>query len=305
MSSVVRSTLCALLLTAPTAWAAACCLSAAVVGNGRLAVWEEGAGGLSSSLSHGTGRWDAWNRYRPWDASVREEEVRIEAWAMVRLAEAWQLSARAPWVVGVRASGDTSSVGTGPGDVNAAVRWELVSLGAYENVPGLALSLGVTAPTGRRPELATDALGASSTGRGAWSGSLALAAEYAVAPWFVRLDVGAVVNAPFTRADTRALQTLGPGVQVSLSGGRELFDDKLVVALAARFEHDFPLWLDGVAATRTDRSSLTTSLSAAWKVTSHWTVTGGVSTDALGHLGLAQNQQERLTVTLGVRHGFF
>jgi hypothetical protein len=302
---ISRAVALLLVLAAPVAHAAACCLSASVVGVGRLSVWEDAAGGFSSSLSHGTGRWDAWNQYRPFAATVREDEVRLEAWAMVRLAEQWQVSARVPWVVGVRGAGDASSVGTGVGDVSAAVRWEAISLGAYEHVPGVALSLGLTAPTGRRPEQATAALGASATGRGAWNASLAVAAEYAVAPWFVRLDVGALLNAPFVRADTGATQTFGPGAQVALSGGRELFREKLVVALSLRFEHEFPMWLDGVHTARTDSSSLTSTLSAAWKVTPHWTVTGAFSTDALGHLGVAQNKEERLAFTLGVRHGFF
>lgn len=308
MTPLLRAALATVLLLAggsSRAHAAACCLSASVVGVGRLTVWEDAAGGLSTSLSHGTGRWDAWNRYRPFDVGVRQDEARAEAWAMVRLHEAWQLSARVPWVVGFRSAGDASSVGTGPGDVSAALRWEAVPLGAFESLPGVALSLGLTAPTGLRPEQATDALGASATGRGVWAASLAVAAEYAWAPWFVRLDVGALFNAPFRRLDVGAWQWFGPGLQVAFSGGRELLGEKLVLAVALRLEHEFPLSLDGLVAARSDSTSLTASANAAWKLTSHWTVTASVSTDAPGHLGLAQNREERFTAALGVRHGFF
>ncbi len=302
---LVLPALVVLALAATRAEAAACCLSASVVGVGRLTVWEDAAGGLSTSYSHGTGRWDAWSQYRPLGAGLREDELRLEAWGLVRLHEAWQVSARVPWVVGVRAAGDASSVGTGVGDVSAAVRWEAVSLGAFEHVPGLALSLGLTTPTGRRPELATDALGASATGRGAWTVSAGLAAEYAWAPWFVRLDVGALYNAPFVRADTGVVQAFGPGGQAALSGGRELLSERLVLAASLRFEHEFPLSLRGAMTARSDSSSLAVSVSGAFKVTSHWTVTAAVSSDAPGHLGLAQNREERLGFMLGVRRGFF
>ncbi|MFZ5443780.1 MAG: hypothetical protein ACOZQL_27490 [Myxococcota bacterium] len=295
-----------LLLLAPgVASAAACCMSASVVGVGRLKIWEDGAGGLTTGWSHGTGRWSSTGTFKPFSAGLLEDELRVEAWAMVRLHEAWQLSARVPWVVGIRAAGETSSVGTGPGDVGAAIRWEPVPIGAWENLPGIAFSLGVTGPTGRRPEQATDALGASSTGRGVWSASLAVALEYAWLPWFVRLDAGFVYNAPFLRTDLGVWQTFGPGVQAAFSGGRELFGDKLVLAGSLRFEHEFPLTLYGQTVAQSDINALSLALSAAWNLTPHWTATLALSSDVLGRLGVGMNREERWGATLGVRHGFF
>lgn len=293
------------LLAPGGAWAAACCMSASVVGVGRLTIWEQAAGGLTTGYSHGTGRFDAASSFRPFTAGLLEDELRVEAWAMVRLHEQWQLSARFPWVVGVRAAGDVSSVGTGPGDVSAAVRWEPIAIGAWEGLPGIAFSLGITGPTGRRPEQATDALGASSTGRGVWSASLAAAFEYAWLPWFVRADVGFVYNAPFERKDLGVWQTFGPGVQAALSGGRELLGDKLVLAASVRFEHEFPLTLYGKQVETSDINALSVALSAALKLTPHWTVTLALSTDAPGRLGVASNREERWGAVLGVRHGFF
>ena len=137
-------------------------MAASVVGNGRLVSWEAAAAGLSTSWAHGTGRFDTAGRYRAFDVRLLEDEFRVEGWAIVRLHPRWQVSARVPWVTGVRASPDgTSSVGTGLGDVSAALRWDFVTLGEHESVPGLALIAQVIGPTGRRPELATDFLGAS------------------------------------------------------------------------------------------------------------------------------------------------
>jgi hypothetical protein len=286
-------------LGASSASAAACCLSVSVVGAGRLTAWEAAAGGLTSSYAHTTGRWTSAGAYRAFDGALLQDELRFEAWGIVRLAEAWQLSARAPWVVGIRAARDGSSLGTGPGDVSAAVRWEVVSLGAWQHVPGIALTAGVTGPTGRRPELATDALGASITGRGAFGGSLGLTVEETWNPWFVRLDAGVTVFAPFTRLDTGASQWLGPNVQASLSGGRELFE-RLVLAVSVRVDHELPYALDARAVAGSAATSLSASGSAAWKVTNHWTLTAALTADALG-----TNRDARLAATLGVRHGFF
>lgn len=302
----MRSSLLALLLLLPApALAAACCMSASVVGSGRLVVWEDAAAGLATSWGHDVGRFDTSGRFRPFGAGLLEDELRVEAWGIVRLHERWQLSARVPWVTGVRTAGGTSSVGTGLGDVSAAVRWEPIALGEYEWVPGLALLAQVVGPTGRRPEQATDALGASATGRGAWAASLGVTAEVTSLPWFLRLDVAGVYTAPFVRADTQRLQHFGPGLQVALSGGRELFEERLVLALALRLEHEFPLWLDGELVEDSEATGLSSALSASFKLTPHWMLTAAVSTDALGRLGLAQNRADRLAVNLGVRHGFF
>lgn len=303
---VWRSLLLSLTLISGAAHAAACCMSASVVGTGRLVAWEDAAAGLSTSWSHGTGRFDAAGGYHSFSAGLLEDELRVEGWAIVRLAERWQVSARVPWVTGVRASPDGStSVGTGLGDVSAAARWEAISLGEYEWVPGIAVVAQVLGPTGRRPEQATDALGATATGRGAWAASVGVVAEVTQLPWFVRLDLAGVYNAPFVRADTRQVQNFGPGLQVGLSGGRELFSERLVVALALRFEHEFPLWLDGKTVMASGSTGLISALSASFKLTSHWVLTAAVSTDVLGRTGVAHNRNDVVAFNLGVRRGFF
>jgi hypothetical protein len=302
----VRRFLLVLLILSPaSALAAACCMSASVVGTGRLLNWEDAAAGLSTGWGHDLGRFDTGGRFRAFGPNLVEDEFRVEAWGIVRLHERWQLSARVPWVTGIRASGGVSSVGTGIGDVSAAVRWEPISLGEYEWVPGVAVLAQVTTPTGRRPEQATDPLGASATGRGAWAASLGVTLETTKQPWFLRLDAAVVYTAPFVRADTQQLQAFGPGLQAAISGGRELFQDKLVLALVLRLEHEFPLAVDGAMTPDSESTGLTSMLAASFKLTPHWMLVGSVSTDALGRVGLAQNRAERLAFNLGVRHGFF
>jgi hypothetical protein len=297
---------CLLCLAAPgRADAAACCLSSSVVGVGRLIVWEDGAGGLGASWARGVGRFDADGKWRGAPAGTTEDELRAELWAIVRLWEPLQLSARVPWVFGVRTSGEQTSFGTGIGDVSAALRWEAIGLGAWEGVPGLSFTAGVVAPTGRRPEAATDALGASATGRGAVTFGLGATAEYTFMPWFVRLDVGGTASAPFRRADTGALQTLGPAVQVAVSGGRELLADRLVLAAALKLDHETPHYLDGEVVPGSQSTGLSASLSASLTLTPHWQLVGSVSSDVLGRLGIGHNRDERFGASLGVRYGYF
>lgn len=293
-------------LFAREAAASACCMSASVSGIGRLAVWEQAAAGVMTAYGHGTGHSSAASQWRALPQGVLEDDLRFDAWALVRLADAWQVTARVPWVVGFRASPDgASSVGTGLGDVVAGVRWDVVGLGEYAELPGVALMVSGTAPTGRRPEQAFDALGASATGRGAWGVSAAFALERAVVPWFLRVDGAFTYHFAFQRADTLAWQRFGPALNAGVTGGFELKPDVWVLALSLRVDHEFPLHLDGEELPDSSATSLSTSLSTSWKVTPRWTVTGAVATDVLGRLAIAQNRPERLVFTLGVRHGFF
>lgn len=85
-----------------------------------------------------------------------------------------------------------------------------------------------------------------------------------------------------------------------MSGGREVWSDKLVLALSLRAEHELAYALGGVTMNGTAASTFGASGSAAWKVISHWTLTAAFTADAFG-----LNREARLAGTLGVRHGFF
>jgi hypothetical protein len=303
---MARALLLAVVLGAQAALAAACCMSSSVLGVGRLAIWESASAGSALAFGHTTGRADALRAWHPLEAGTLEDEVRLDAWGIVRLAETVELNARVPWVVGVRTGGDgATSVGTGVGDVALGARWDVLRLGDWAELPGVALLVGGTAPSGRRPEDATDALGASSTGRGAWQLSAGLAVEKAVLPWFLRLDGAFTYSFAFRRADTGALQQIGPAVQAGLSGGYEVLSDKLVLAAALRFDHEWELLNAGARVPNSAASSFSAALSGSYKVTSHWTVTASASTDLPGRVGVAQNRPERLGFTAGVRYGFF
>lgn len=285
--------------------AAACCVSATAFGVGRLLVWEEFAVGVQVGHTRVLGQWDARRSlrlFRPGEFS--DGLSRVEPWAILRLADRVQVQARVPVVVNDRASGGLSQVAGGLGDVGAAVRLEAISLGEYERLPSLGFTLGVLTPTGRRAEQTAPPLGAGVTGRGAWGGSVALESEYTWLPWYLRLDAGLTVFAPFRRADTNASQWYGPVVQAALSGGREVVPDKLVLALSAQVEWEGPLSLDGevIEASRGFLPSLVTSLS--WRIAPHWTLVTSVS-GSVWPTGFAQNRDARVGLAIGGRYGHF
>lgn len=279
-------------------------MSATSFGVGRLLVWEDFAAGVQLGHARSLGQWDAHGALRMNGADFSDGLSRVEPWAILRVHERIQLQARVPVLVNDREIGSASQLAGGFGDLGAGARFELISLGAYDKLPSLGVTVSALAPTGRRVEQAFAPLGAGTTGRGAWGGSVALESEYAWLPWYVRLDAGVSLFAPFRRSDSGASQWYGPLVQAALSGGRELVADKLVLALSAQFEWEAPLRLDGVLVPTSSAFLPSLALSLSWRVEPHWTVVSSISS-SVWPSGLAQNRDARVGLSLGVRYGYF
>ncbi len=284
--------------------AAACCMSATSFGIGRLLVWEDWAAGVQLGYARSLGQWDASGSLRWNGADFSDAISQVEPWAIVRLAPRLEVQAWVPILVNTRSSQVDSQIAGGLGDVGAAVRFEAVSIGEYAGLPSLAITAAVLAPTGRRVEQTSPPLFAGTTGRGAWGGSLALSAEYAFLPWFVRLDGGVTGYLPFDRPDTGEVQQFAPLVQAALSGGLEVAPDTLVLALAVMGEWEGAVRVGGAPAPGSSAFLYSLAASASWRVDPHWTLTGTV-VNTVWPDGGGENRDARLGLTLGVRHGHF
>lgn len=283
---------------------AACCLSAGVFGIGRLVIWEEFAVGTSLGVSQAMGMWDERAGWRAFGETYDETFGVADVYGLLRLGERFQAFARMPWVFTARAAGSTSELGHGFGDLQGGLRFEAISIGEYLELPALALTASVMAPTGRRPESVSTSLGSGTSGRGVWLFSLSLSLEYAVLPWFVRVDFGGSVSLPFTREDLGLVQTYGPALQLGLFVGRELVPDTLVLALGLVEEWELPYWLDGEVVPDSAARSPTVSLSTSWQLSPHWMLQGSLLwSPPLEEFG--KNRFGRLGGTIGVRYGYF
>lgn len=284
------------------AGAAACCTSATSFGVGRLLAWEDAAVGVRLGHSRSLGGWDG--------AGVRRQDgvadglTLAEPWAIVRLAPRLQLQGRVPALLNDREGGGRRQVAGGLGDVGAGLRVELLSPGEIASLPAVALTVGGLAPTGRRVEQTHGPLFAGATGRGAWGGSLAAEVEYARMPWFVRLDAGITVLAPFRRAGTGERQQDGPVEQLALGAGLELVPDRWVAALALQAEWEGAHRVDGSAVQGSEARAVTWAASASWRMAPRWTLVGAL----VGPVWIdrwGENRDGRIGFTLGVRHGIF
>jgi hypothetical protein len=278
-------------------------MSATSFGVGRLLVWEDAAVGLQLGEARTMGYWDQQGHLHP-DADFAEGLALVQPWAIVRLAERVQVQGWVPVMVNDREVGPQSQVAVGLGDVGAAVRYQMLDIGAYAGLPSLSFTLGGVAPTGTRPEQTRPPLFAGATGRGAWGTSLAIESEYARLPWFVRLDAGFTWSLPFRRTDIGVIEQYGPGFQAALSTGNEVVLEKVVAAVALLGEWEAPIKLAGVVAPDSRAYSVSLAGSVSFRVASHWTLTG-ILTNTWWPSGLGANRDARLGFTAGIRYGFF
>ncbi len=304
-----RTLLAALLLAAAAALprpasAAACCMSATSFGVGRLLAWEDAAVGLQLGHARSLGQWDSRGSLR-WNGSDYSDGLTTtQAWGILRVHDRVQLQAWVPVVLNDRRSSGQSQIAGGVGDAGAAARIEVLKIGEYEGLPSFAFTVGALAPTGKRVEETSPPLFAGATGRGAWAGSLAVEAEYAFLPWFVRVESGATGYLAFRRSDTGQEQRYGPVLQGSFSTGRELVPDVLIAAVALTGEWEAPIVIDGETVPRSRARSYALAGSLAWRFDPRWTITGAV-TNTVWPDGAGMNRDARLGFTIGVRHGHF
>jgi hypothetical protein len=279
-------------------------VSATSFGVGRLLIWEDFAAGVQLSHARVLGQWDAAGVLR-WNPSDYSEGVsQIQPWAIVRLHERVQLQGWVPVLMNDRWSGAINQVAGGLGDIGVAARLEFLAIGALHGFPSFALTTAISAPTGRRVEQTSPPLFAGSTGRGAWSGSLAIESEYPLSPYFLRLDASLASFLAFDRSDTGQRQQYGPLVRAGLSTGREIIPGKVVVALAALGEWERALQLDETTVTGSQSHLYSLAVSLSWRFQPHWTLVATVS-NSVWPDGGGTNQDARIGVTLGARYGHF
>jgi hypothetical protein len=267
-------------------------------------VWEEFAVGMRIGYAHSFGQWDGGRNLRLNTHGYADGLTRMEPWSIVRLHESIQLQSWLPVLVNHRQAGSQTQTVGGVGDAGVAVRFEAISIGEYDSLPALAITLGSIFPTGRRPEETSPPLFAGTTGRGSWGGALGMELEYAPLPWFVRLDMGLTYFFPFQRPDTHVQQQYGVLTQLSLSTGMEIVPNRWVMAFAATGEWEGAIREKGAAISGSQSSLVDLALSLSWRFSPRWTwVATGNNT--VWPIALGKNRDARVGTSLGIRYGYY
>lgn len=245
-------------LMSRAAWAQVCCAGAAAVSPGRLLLHEPALIGVRLRAAAGIGSYDSSARFRANPDGTRELDFGEDVFGTLRVLPRAQVGFLLPFL---QASRRTESAGSewggGVGDVAFNARYDFVWAGENHVVPGVALLVGISLPSGRAPEAARLPLASDATGVGALRASVGVAVEQLFGPVLFQLsgmaakranrDVGGVVS-------ERAIEWSATGA-VAYS-----FPNDVGLAAAISYAFEAESSLDGEQVPRSQQRLLEASL---------------------------------------------
>jgi hypothetical protein len=276
------------------AWAQACCAGGSAVTPGRLELHEKFLVGAQLKAADGLGSYAPDGRFVAPGPGDSEQDFEQDLIGAVRFLRHAQAALLVP-LVELRRSDRTDGArfGGGVGDVNASARYDFVVAGESLYVPGIALLVGVTFPTGKPPEEATPPLSVDATGTGAFQVNAALAIEQTFGSWLVNATGIVAARTP------RYGQTLGTQVTL-LAAGAYTFPNDMAVALSASYAFEGDATTQGGADVPGSSKRLTTvTLSGLWPFAESWRLLGGVFVEPpVSWVGSNQPSSSGLTLTV-------
>ena len=263
-----------LVTVARNAHGQACCASAGLIVPTRLRSYEDVAVGLQARGRSVFGAFNAGGTYAAGGAGESEWALGQDFFAVARLLGRGQLALLVPFVETWRAVPGASSAGGGVGDVAMSARWDVVETGERHPVPGVALLLGLTFPTGTAPEEAGDSLAAGSTGQGSFEGTAGVGLEQAWQPYFVAATFTAGLRTSRQVGGVR--QSFAPRLTGLLAVGRMLPRGATIgvftTAMLQGQSRD-----DRGAIAASELSLLTVGAAGTFSVSDHWRLQGTLS----------------------------
>lgn len=271
---------------AKDASAQACCAGASALSPGRLALHEDALAGVQVRAADIYGSFDPHRAFVASPSGAAEVDFEEDAIATVRVAKHGQLSALMPIDETWRKASGISEAGGGLGDVQAALRWDFVDPGASLTIPGIAVSFGLTLPTGRAPEDATNTLATDATGTGVFQGAAAIAIEQVYGRFLFNVTGSGALRATHTVGGVSDQQ--GPLFTIFGAAGAA-FSNGAAIAFTATYSADFAERIGGVTQPDSTRAFTRLAIAGGGNIFDTLRAQGSVFSDLPIH-GLGQNE---------------
>lgn len=286
--STFASALALASLLAPSElFAQACCAAASAVTPARLTMHERGLVGLELRTQGVIGSFGPYGAYAPIPSGSSELDVSASLFVAARLAPRVQLAGLVPWQETRRVTPGKSELGGGFGDANLGARVEVLHEFEHRYVPGIALLVGTTIPTGRAPELARGPLATDATGIGAVQLHAAVALEKRLGHWLV--GATGLVAQRLTRLAGPVETTLGTQL-TGLVNASYFFPNLAALAASASYSVEGDATIDEELRPDSGRRSLQLTASGVVPVTKRVRFQGSLFiTPPIDQVGRNQN----------------
>jgi len=262
----------------------------------RLGPSETSSASFVTTAQDVRGHYNSSGRYVDGGAA-RDRELRFEARAMTKITGAFQVGVIVPYIRTERSFAETSSSGSGVGDITLLTRYDFVRPGGQNGIPGVAFTLATTMPTGRSPDRTRDVLGTDVTGTGTWEVRPGIAVEKIWwRGWFVLGAASVGFYAPLQRADG-ATVALGPRLLTLATAGKS-FTNGFAGAIGAAYELEAAPRAEGLRV-GANRARVSTLAFVSYEFDDHWQVLASILLDVWG-----REQISGTTIGLGLRRAW-
>ena len=302
-AALAVTTVIAFMTASDRASGQACCAGSGAVTPGRLAVHEDALVALQLRAAHAFGSFDSNGHYSTPPSGSSEQDFEqdvIGAWRLP-FADRAQLAAQVPLVETRRTARGVAELGGGLGDANVSARYDFFYAGRDQYIPGIAALVGLTMPTGRPPEKATNALATDATGIGAFQGNIGLALEQLWDGWLLSI-YGIVAKRTSRTVDgvpgaPSITTTLGTQYTVLVALAYSLPKD-FAIAASASYTGEGNAEINGADQSGSARRVPIVGISGVAPVSDHFRFQGGFSANPpIPSLGKNQPATVGLSVT--------
>jgi len=259
------------------AYAQPCCAGASVLTPARLTPLDDALVGLQLRGARIVGSYDSSGQYVPSPGGVTEIDLEQDLIGSLRVFGRGQLSLSIPILQTIRSAGNISGeVGGGLGDIAASGRYDIVLAGEHRWLPGIAILAGVTFPTGKPVESASQPLGSDATGTGAFQATVGLAFEQIWGHIFANVTALALQSAP--RHVNGISETLGLQGTASAAAGW-VFDRGGALALNLVAMRSADAVQNGESVPDSARGRTLLGLAGAFPLAERWRIQGSFVSD--------------------------
>jgi hypothetical protein len=254
--------------------AQACCAGSSALTPARLGIHEDAAVGAILRGSGVLGSLDSSGRYFANPAGTAELDGEADLVGTLRVFRDAQITALVPFPVTWRKIVGRSELGGGLGDVNVSGRYDFTHAGQSMVMPGIAVLVGVTFPTGRSPDDASRPLSTDATGIGAFQLTGGVALEQSFGHFLLNLTVLAAWRTP--RSVRGVTETLGVQLQ-GLLGVGYAFDSGASLAVSVGQLGELDAVLAGKRLPGSGRGRATIGLAGALPLAERWRLQGSLT----------------------------
>jgi hypothetical protein len=272
----------------------ACCAGGSAVTPARLGLHEDYLVGLQIKVAGVPGAFDDKSgRYVPGGPGTAELDLEQDVVAAVRLFRRGQVALDVPLIETRRAVPGYAELGGGVGDINLGARYDFTLAGGSRIVPGIAVLLGVTFPTGRAADAAHDPLATDATGIGAFQGTVGVAVEQTFGP--VYLGVNGLLSARTPHTAGTTTETLAPQGSLVVAGAY-VFRNEAALGVSVACNAEGNAIINGSVSPNSGRRQTLLSVLGAVPITDSWRLQGalfvtppwtGLSFDQAASVGLS------------------